>query len=251
MLVWRCKGPDCDSAPDSFAGLAFAATSGQDVAASPPRVDFPFGMSLGELLAKIAGSADWRASVCRCSPLTLMLAGPMISSPLSWRDLCRPQNCGSSGRKNGSRSYPSYGLSCFHYKELYEWPKSRRSDLIADLCGIIRPYVAAKTGVAVVNREMAAIFSESERKNWRINAYAVAGRTVAREMRLWCQRGSGILPELVYERGDVGQDKLTHLLTSQGYPNPIFKPKIEIRGSQERDCSPACRSTASGRPVGV
>jgi hypothetical protein len=149
----------------------------------------------------------------------------MISSPLSWRDLCRPQNCGSSGRKNGSRSYPSYGLSCFHYKELYEWPKSRRSDLIADLCGIIRPYVAAKTGVAVVNREMAAIFSESERKNWRINAYAVAGRTVAREMRLWCQRGSGILPELVYERGDVGQDKLTHLLTSQGYPNPIFKPK--------------------------
>ena len=83
-----------------------------------------------------------------------------------------------------------YGLAYFHYKELNGWPKSKRSDLAADLCAMIRPYVSAKTGVAVINREVAAVFSDSERKNWRINAYAVAGRTAAREMRFRVKRGA-------------------------------------------------------------
>jgi hypothetical protein len=122
----------------------------------------------------------------------------------------------------------AYGLECFHNKELSEWPETKRADLISELCRIIRSYACFKTGIAVVNRHISEVFTEAESKEWKINAYAVAGRTAAREMRLWSLRGSGVMPELVYERGDAGQDRLRHLLVSQGYPEPFFRPKKEF-----------------------
>ena len=119
-----------------------------------------------------------------------------------------------------------YGLDHFHYSELSSWPEPKKAALVAELCKIIRPHVASKSGAAVINQEVNAVFSGSEREEWRINAYAVAGRTVAKKMRQWCQAvGSGRMPELVFEHGDVGRGKLDYLLTSQGYPAPIFKYK--------------------------
>jgi hypothetical protein len=132
-----------------------------------------------------------------------------------------------------------YGLAYFHYNEISSWQEARKSRLIAELSRIIRCYVAHKAGVAVINRDMGEVFSELELKQWRINAYAVAGRTVAKEMRLWCMRGNGQLPVLVFEHGDDGQGQLAHLLTSQGYPEPIIKHKKKFTDRKGKVHEPA------------
>lgn len=122
------------------------------------------------------------------------------------------------------------GISCFHATELKDLTECRRKNLFRDLERIIRDHVAAKAGVAVLYDQVDSIFSPGERKEWRMHAYAIAGRTVAREMRLWASQWRGPLPELVFERGDEGAGHLHALLTKQGYPAPIFKPKRPFRG---------------------
>jgi hypothetical protein len=122
------------------------------------------------------------------------------------------------------------GVSCFHATELkHHLTEYRRRVLFRDLETIIRAYVSAKAAVAVVNNQVDSIFSREEREEWRIHAYALAGRTVARQMRLWAGQWRGPLPELVFERGDDGAGQLQALLTKQGYPAAIFKPKRAFR----------------------
>jgi hypothetical protein len=117
------------------------------------------------------------------------------------------------------------GLDYFHRAELNKWNPVKREKLIEDLCRIIRTYVNSKTGVAVVNAKLRTKLSVDERTRWRLKAYALAGRTAAKEMRIWASQWQGPMPELIYEQGDYGTGDLMHLLTSQGYPAPIFKPK--------------------------
>lgn len=112
----------------------------------------------------------------------------------------------------------------FHRADLYKWESWKRERLVEDLCAIIRAHVSAKTGVTVINNDLQAHVSAGARKNWRIRAYSLAGRTAAKEMRIWASEWGGPIPELVFEEGDLGRGDLAHLLESQGYPSPIFKP---------------------------
>jgi hypothetical protein len=124
------------------------------------------------------------------------------------------------------------GLAHFHSKELRDWSKPKKERLINDLSEIIRNNAASKIGVAVVDQHLQATFSEQERKKWRFKAYSLAGRTAAREARIWADRWSGPMPELVFERGDRSPGYLTHLMESQGYPRPIFKSKKTFTDKQ-------------------
>jgi hypothetical protein len=117
------------------------------------------------------------------------------------------------------------GLPYFHARELPHWPDWKKARLVEDLSAIIRNRVAFKTGVVVANSHLEKVFSEVQRKQWRMEAYAVAGKTAAQSMRLWAASWGGRIPELVFERGDDGQGQLCDLMASQGYPAPIFKPK--------------------------
>jgi len=121
------------------------------------------------------------------------------------------------------------GMVMLHMKELSGWNLLKKQRLITDLCEITQHHVARKFGVVVINRELKAGLSEAERRKWRIQAYSIAGRTAAREVKLWSDSWGGRLPELIFEDGDQGKGNLIHLLTTQGYPQPLFKPKKDCR----------------------
>jgi len=121
------------------------------------------------------------------------------------------------------------GLECFHWTELNGWDVWRRTRLIDDLCSIIMNHVSAKSGAALINDDLRAQLSAAEREKWRIKSFSLAGRTVAKKMRIWASEWGGRMPELVFEAGDKGKGQLIHLLESQGYPSPIFRPKRTYR----------------------
>jgi hypothetical protein len=60
-----------------------------------------------------------------------------------------------------------------------------------------------------------------------LNAYALCGRTCVADLNRWL-RPDGLVcqpaPELVFERGDIGEGRLSDLLVKHGYQRPIFKP---------------------------
>ena len=116
-------------------------------------------------------------------------------------------------------------LEYFHRNEISRWPRHRIDGLVNDLCAITKQYVSGKAGIVVINRDLQEHIPEQQRKQWHIVAYRVTGKCVAKEMRLWSAQWGGRLPELVFEEGDDGKGKLIDLLTGDGYPPPIFKPK--------------------------
>ena len=117
------------------------------------------------------------------------------------------------------------GLDYFHRTELHGWEPTKLSRLIEDLSQIIRDHVARKIGISILNEHLKEVMTNEERKEWRVKSYSVAGRTAAVEARLWASTDGLRIPELVFEKGDVGSGDLKHLLESQGYPSPVFKPK--------------------------
>ena len=117
------------------------------------------------------------------------------------------------------------GLEYFHRKDLYGWERWKRERLIDDLSAIIKTHVSSKAGVVVINSDLQAQLSVKARKKWRVDAYSLAARTIAKEMRIWASGWGGKCPELVFEEGDNGKGDLTYLLENDGYPSPIFKPK--------------------------
>lgn len=116
-------------------------------------------------------------------------------------------------------------ISHFAALHMNELEKSKNQKLIADLCEITRNHVDHKFGIIVVNREILSRLSKEDQEKLHMNSYALAGRTVARAVRIWASRWSGPFPEIVFEKGDAGQEDLRHLLVSQGYPGPQFRPK--------------------------
>ncbi len=113
-------------------------------------------------------------------------------------------------------------LDALHMKDLR---KNENQDLIVDLCKITRDHVAHKFGVIAVNQEIRSRLSRRDQEKLRMNAYAVAGRTAAKMVRVWAGGWSGPFPEIIFEKGDAGEEELRHLLISQGYPEPQFRPK--------------------------
>jgi len=117
------------------------------------------------------------------------------------------------------------GLETFHRNEITCWPPSRRERLVEDLAGIIRSHAAYKIGVVIFNRDLSRHLSNGEMKQWHVEAYSLAGRTAAKEVRIWSSGWGGRLPEMIFEDGDKGKGKLEKIMSKQGYPAPIFKPK--------------------------
>ena len=92
-----------------------------------------------------------------------------------------------------------YKLKCFHNRELYSWDLGRKRRLMDDLSEIISHHVGYKFGVIVKNTDLNAGLSEAARRRWRIQAYGLAGRTIAREARIWAESWGGLMPTLVFE----------------------------------------------------
>jgi hypothetical protein len=122
------------------------------------------------------------------------------------------------------------GLAWLHMRELRSWTSERRNRLLQDLSTITADAGPHKFGVVVKNDSVDSEFSEEKQREWHINAYSYAGRTCAKEVRLWAKSWGGPLPELVFEKGDAGQDHLRKLLDSKGgYQTHHFRPKRDFK----------------------
>lgn len=116
------------------------------------------------------------------------------------------------------------GLEWFHYRELVEWEAGKKQALISDLCWIIKDHVFYKAGVVVVN-ETIQVLTSDEREKWGINPYTLACRNVAAQMNTWTRSFGAPYPEIFFEKGDDGQDRLDSHFELTGYPKPNIRRK--------------------------
>jgi hypothetical protein len=122
------------------------------------------------------------------------------------------------------------GLNILHMKELGRWDPIKKQRLIDDLCAIVAAHASYRIAVIVINHKINQHLSGADQKKWHTQAYSYAGRTCAKEVRIWASKWKGPMPELIYEKGDTGQPDLRRLLEGKGgYPNFQFRPKKDHR----------------------
>ena len=135
------------------------------------------------------------------------------------------------------------GLEYFHaqpfaqssgpFKNGWEGNTRRRHSLMRDLVGIIISHAHRKEACVVPNRTHSANMSPEIRKAFRLEAYPLAGRTVAKKVMDYAiSFRSRYVPEFVFEDGDLDKGMLMERFEKDGYPKPIFKPKKDTVNKQ-------------------
>jgi len=117
------------------------------------------------------------------------------------------------------------GLGYFHRREISRLGHAKAGELILDLSKIILDHVAVKVGCFVRNAAIRELFPGEAAREYRMHAYSITGRTCVARIREWTRSWGGPWPEFVFESGDEGFDYLHKLMVTQGYPQPILKPK--------------------------
>ncbi len=123
------------------------------------------------------------------------------------------------------------GLERFHMKEINGTLKARSvrgRKLLQDLASIIESHVTRKFGCCVVNKALAGI-PRSETTAWHINAYSLAGRSCAAQIRAWTKSwGARSVPTIVFETGDRGRDQLVKIFKRDDFETPNFEGKNTV-----------------------
>jgi hypothetical protein len=171
----------------------------------------------------------------------LVVAG-FVSSPKEWINFDR----------FWTERLKKDGLQYFHANEFAQsvgqfngWrgDEKRRRSLSEDLMAIIKSHVFRMFGCIVINKVLAEDMSKETRDKWLINAYSLAGRDCVGKLRIWQveQRWNNVVPELIFEDGDIGKGLLSKALVRDGFSEPIFRPKkdrVMSNGSIRKGLSP-------------
>jgi hypothetical protein len=131
------------------------------------------------------------------------------------------------------------GIGYFHMvdfaacrKQFEGWSlqEPRRQQLYGDLIGIIQSHVYRQFACVVENQQFGRI-SAVNRQEYRLNAYTLACRTCAADVRRWCSKSDfGDTPTgFAFEDGDIGKGMLTQRFREDGLPDPTFLPKKDMR----------------------
>jgi hypothetical protein len=154
----------------------------------------------------------------------LVVAG-FVSSPQEWINFDRLW----TGRLRKD------GIQYFHANEFAHsinqfagWrdDKKRRESLCSDLMEIIKRHVFRMFGSVVINKVLNEELPERTREEYLINAYSLAGRGCAADLRLWLLKERWrTVPELIFEDGDIGKGLLRETLLRDGFSEPVFLPK--------------------------
>lgn len=154
----------------------------------------------------------------------LVVAG-FVSSPQEWVNFDRLW--GERLRQDG--------IQFFHANEFahsigqfngWRGDEARRRSLTADLMDIIKRHVFRMFGSVVINEVLNEEISEQTREQYLINAYSLAGRSCAADLRQWLLKERWqTVPELIFEDGDIGKGLLRRTLVRDGFAEPIFRPK--------------------------
>jgi len=81
--------------------------------------------------------------------------------------------------------------------------------------------------ISIVRISNFSALSEESKERYRLNAYALAARSCMGNLGEWCWWRGIPSHEIkwVFERGDLGWERLQELLKREGRPLPIFKSK--------------------------
>ncbi|MBI4431464.1 MAG: hypothetical protein HY587_07110 [Candidatus Omnitrophica bacterium] len=103
----------------------------------------------------------------------------------------------------------------------------RRKKLLSDLVEIIRRHAFRRFGCAIDNEVFLRNLPENRRRQYFLNAYALAGMTSAAQVFKWCkeERTPFEKVDFVFEDGDIGKGQLITRFNNDLGMTPVFKPK--------------------------
>ncbi|MGE3154815.1 MAG: hypothetical protein AB7G48_20085 [Nitrospiraceae bacterium] len=129
---------------------------------------------------------------------------------------------------------PAFHMSeCANYRYTFEgWREKerQRQKLLRDLLDMLKP-LSRKFGCTIPTKLYKERLSENPRERFKFKAYVIAARSCVDQVREWCRpegapQLSGI--QFFFERGDQWQPELKLRMVEDGFPEPIFKPKMDV-----------------------
>jgi hypothetical protein len=175
----------------------------------------------GELIAVFDASGDESSQSCVAVSGFIAPAGEWAAFSHAWIDRLSQD-----------------GLSHFHMREFAHWrgqfvdrtywKERRRRQLLSDLIDIIlRHAFQRKCGCSIILTTFASL-SPDIKGEYVLTAYVLAARTCVSQVRLWALKErirSSI--RFVFEKGDLGQGRLTKRMEDDGIRAPDFQPKTD------------------------
>jgi hypothetical protein len=127
------------------------------------------------------------------------------------------------------------GLTYFHmvdfansrkqFAEGWEHNEPRRRRLLSDLLGIIKSHVYRLFSSSIEMHTFHHLSDENKRE-YSLNAYVLAARSCAADVRRWQEREKFTPPTAyAFEDGDEGRGQLEKRFLDDNLSKPVFKPK--------------------------
>lgn len=157
--------------------------------------------------------------------LSLVVAG-FISSAKDWAIF--DQEWKDRLAEDGLQSFHmvEFAQSSGAFKEGWRQDEKRRQELLSDLISIIRRNSYRKFGVAIINQTFQGNVPDDIKRDFRLNAYSLAGRTCVADVSKWATGEKISTPiQHIFEDGDIGRGKLIERMNRDGYPTPDFRQK--------------------------
>jgi hypothetical protein len=103
--------------------------------------------------------------------------------------------------------------------------EERRRELLSDLLTIIMTHCYRKFGCGISIKHWSSGISDSNKQQFRITAYGLAGLISILTVDSWCRiERMGTAPEIIFEDGDLGKGSLEKA-ASPRKPQIVFRPK--------------------------
>jgi hypothetical protein len=155
----------------------------------------------------------------------LVVVAGFISSQEDWRTFDKEWR--ARLRADGLDYFHMVDFANFRKQFAIGWreDETRRQKLFADLIGIIKGNVYRQFASAVEMRTFSTL-SEENKKEYALNAYVLAARSCAADVRIW-QEKENFKPATAYvfEEGDEGKGKMIERFLGDNISLPLFKPK--------------------------
>lgn len=117
--------------------------------------------------------------------------------------------------------------------------EQKRKRFLNDLIEIIKSYALRTFSSTVINTAFDEVNIRYQLSEYAGNPYAFCGRNCAGKVRQWKDANHADCPiEYIFESGDIGKGKLMEIFERDGFPLPIFKPKVPAPGREREVFTP-------------
>jgi len=116
-----------------------------------------------------------------------------------------------------------------HSRRVFEgWrnQEAKRRSLLADLIDLIKSHAYRQYGCVIDIKSFLQILPKEHRNTYHLNAYSLAARDCAAQIRKWAKSENITSPiKFVFEDGDKGTGQLIQRFGEDNLPSPDFAPK--------------------------